>query len=83
MVSGVLAGLFGVMLGVSAVAVRDVGVVACLLVVTGGVMPGSGAMLFRGMLVMISGLQVVLFTFFRHGFLFLRYRSRLENTPGL
>jgi hypothetical protein len=70
-VSGVLAGLFGVMLGVSAVAVPDVGVVTCLLVVTGG------------MLVMISGFQVVLFTFFRHGFLFLRYRSRVENTPGL
>jgi hypothetical protein len=66
-IGGVLARLIGVMLGVSVVAVRDVGVVVRFLVVSGGVMLSRGAMVFRGMLVMLGGFQMVFFTFFRHG----------------
>jgi hypothetical protein len=66
-IGGVLARLIGVMLGVSVVAVRDVGVVVGFLVVSCGVMLGCGAMVFRGMLVMLGGFQMVFFTFFRHG----------------
>ena len=66
-IGGVLARLIGVMLGVSVVAVRDVGVVVGFLMVSAGVMLGCGAMVFRGMLVMLGGFQMVFFTFFRHG----------------
>jgi len=66
-VGSVLAGFFGVMLGVGAVAVRDMGVVAGLFVVAGGMVFGRGTMVLRGMLVMLGRLQVVLFAFFRHG----------------
>lgn len=67
LIGGVLARLIGVMLGVSVVAVRDVGVVVGFLMVSAGVMLGCGAMVFRGMLVMLGGFQMVFFTFFRHG----------------
>jgi hypothetical protein len=76
-IGGMLARLFGVMFGVSTVAVRNMGVVAGFLVVSGGVMLGSGAMVFRGMLVMLGGFQVVFFAFFRHGARFLRFSSRI------
>lgn len=66
-VGGELAGLFGVMLGVGAVAVRDVGVVAGILMVSGGMMVRRFAMVFRGVFVMFGGFQMVFFTFFRHG----------------
>ena len=66
-IGGMFARLIGVMFGVSVVAVRDVGVVVGLFVVSGGVMLGCGAMVFRGMLVMLGGFQMVFFTFFRHG----------------
>jgi len=36
-----------------------------------GVMLGRGAVVFRGMLMMLGGFQVMFFTFFRHGSLFL------------
>ena len=40
-----------------------------------GMMLSSGAMMFRGMLVMIGGLQMMFFPFFRHGARFLRLRD--------
>jgi hypothetical protein len=70
-IGGVLASLIGVMLGVGMVAVRDVGVVMGFLVITCGVMLGSGAMVLRGVFVMLGGLQMMFFTFFRHGSSFL------------
>ena len=83
MIRGVLAGLVGVVLGVGHVAVRDVGMVAGLFVISGGVMFGRRAMVLRGAFMVFRRSQVVFFTFFRHGFLFLRYESRLEDTPGV
>jgi hypothetical protein len=68
-----LAGLFGMVFGVGMVAMRNVGMVAGLFMISGGVMLGGGAMMFRRMLVMLGCFQVVLFTFFRHGALFLRH----------
>ena len=62
-----LARLFSVMFGVSGMAMRDVGMVPGLFVISGGVMLGRCAMVFRGMLVMFGSFQVVLFPFFRHG----------------
>jgi hypothetical protein len=62
-VSAMLPRLSGVMPGVRAVAMRDMGVVAGLFVVSGGVMLGRHAMVLRGVLVMLGGFQVVLFTF--------------------
>ncbi len=70
-----LARLFGVMLGVCMMAMRDMGMVAGLFMISGSVMLGRGAMMFRGVLVMFGGFQVMLFTFFRHGALFLRLRD--------
>jgi hypothetical protein len=70
MIRAVLAGLFGVMLGVGGVAMRYVGMVAGLFVISGGVMLSRHAMMLRGTFVVLSGSQVVFFTFFRHGFLF-------------
>ena len=67
-----LAGLFGVMLGVRLMAMRDVGMVARFFVISSGVMLGGAAVVLRGVLVMFGSFQVVLFTFFRHGALFLR-----------
>jgi hypothetical protein len=80
-VGGVLAGLLGVMLGVGVVAMRDVGMVAGFLVISRCMMLGSEAMMFRGVLVVLGGFQVVILSFFRHGAfghgaLFLRYGSR-------
>ena len=66
-VRGVLAGFFGVMLGMSAMAVRYVGVVAGLFVVAGGVMLSRHTMVLRGVFVMLGSFQMVLFAFFRHG----------------
>lgn len=66
MIRGVLARLVGMMVGVGFVAVRDVGVVARFFMVSGGVMLGCGAMMLRGMLVMLGGFQMVVFAFFRH-----------------
>jgi hypothetical protein len=75
-VRSVLAGFFGVMPGVGAVAVRYMGVVAGLFVISGRGVLGRHAMVLRGVLVM-------LFTFFRHGSSFWRYESRLEDTPRM
>ncbi len=62
-----LARLIGVMFGVGVMAVRNMGVMAGLLVISGGVMLGRRAMVLRGMLVMLGSFQVVLCAFFRHG----------------
>ena len=78
-----LARLIGVMLGVRAMARRNVGMVASLFMISGSVMLGSGAMVFRGMLVMIGGFQMVFFTFFRHGARFLRLRDLGEDGARL
>lgn len=72
MIRGMLARLFGVMLGVCLMAMRNVGMVAGFFMISGGVMLGSGAMMFRGMLVMVGGFQMMFFAFFRHGARFLR-----------
>jgi hypothetical protein len=77
-----LAGFFGVMLGVRVMAMRDVGMVAGLFMIPGGVMFSRGAMMFRGMLVMLGGFQVVFFTFFRHGARFLRLRDLGLRIPS-
>lgn len=69
MIRGVLAGFIGMMPGVGAVAVGNMGVVVRLFVISGGMMLRRGAMVFRGMLVMLGGFQVVLFAFFGHEFL--------------
>jgi len=68
----VLARLIGVMLGMGMMAMRDVGMVAGFFFISGSVMLGRGAMVFRGMLVMFRGFQVMVLAFFRHGALFLR-----------
>jgi hypothetical protein len=83
MIRGVLAGLVGVVLGVGHVAMCDVGMVAGLFVIARDVMLGGHAMVLCGVLVMLGSFQMVFFTFFRHGFLFLRYKSRLEDIPGV
>jgi hypothetical protein len=46
--------------------------VAGFFFISGSVMLGRGAMVFRGMLVMFRGFQVMVLAFFRHGALFLR-----------
>jgi hypothetical protein len=80
-ICGVLARLIGVMPGVSLMAVRDVGVVMSLIVVSGGVMLGRGPVMLRGMLVMVSCFVVMLFAFFRHGCSLSEINgSRPENT---
>jgi hypothetical protein len=63
----VLAGLARVMLGMSVVAMRDVGMVAGFFVIPGSVVLGRRAMMLRGVLVMLGGFQVMFFAFFRHG----------------
>jgi hypothetical protein len=73
-IRGVLARLFGMVLGVRVVAMRDVGMVARLFFIPGCVMLGSGPVVFRGMLVMFSSFQMVVLALFRHGVLFLRLR---------
>lgn len=78
MICGVLARLFGMMLGVGPMAMCDVCVVAGSFFISRCVMLGSGAMVFRGMLMMLGGFQMVVLAFFRHGVLFLRLRD-----PGL
>ena len=75
-----LAGFVGVMLGVGVMAMRDMGMVAGLFMISCGVMLGGGAMLFRGMLVMFCGFQMMFFTFFRYGALFLSGRRSLTGT---
>ena len=77
-----LAGFFGVMLGVRVMAMRDVGMVAGLFMISGGVMFGRCAMMLRGMLVMLGGFQMMFFTFFRHGALFLRLRDLGLRIPS-
>ena len=62
----VLGGFFSVMIRVGAVAVCNVGVVAGLFVISRLVVLGGGAMVFRGMLVMLSCFDVVLVAFCRH-----------------
>jgi hypothetical protein len=62
----VLGGFFGVMIRVCAVAVRDVGVVAGLFVISRLMMLGGGAMVLRGVLVMLGCFEVVLVAFCRH-----------------
>jgi hypothetical protein len=69
-----LARLVGMVLGVRLMAMRDMGMVARLFFIPGSVMLSSGAMMFRGMLVMFSSFQVVVLPFFRHRSLFLRLR---------
>lgn len=71
-IRGMLARLFGVMLGVRVMAMRYVGMVARLFMISSGVVLRRGAMVFRGVFVMLGGFQVMLFTFFRHVALFLR-----------
>jgi hypothetical protein len=71
-IRGVLGGFFRVMLGMRVMAMRYVGMVVGLLMISRGVMLSGVAMVFRCVLVMLGGFQVVLFTFFRHGCLFLR-----------
>jgi hypothetical protein len=77
-----LARLFGVMLGVGGMAMRDVGMVAGFFMISGGVMFGRGAMMFRGVLVMLGCFQVVMLMFFRHGALFLRLRDLGLRIPS-
>lgn len=67
-----LARLFGMMLGVRLMTMRNVGMMAGFFMIPGGMMFSRGAMMFRGMLVMVGGFQMVFFTFFRHGARFLR-----------
>jgi len=74
MIRGVLARLFGMVLGVRVVAMRDVGMVASFFLIPRRVMLGSGPMVFRGMLVMFRSFQMVVLALFRHGVLFLRLR---------
>jgi hypothetical protein len=74
----VLAGLFGMMLGMRMMAMRDVGMVAGFFFISGSVMLSRGAMMFRRVLVMFGRFQMVVLAFFRHGALFLRLRD-----PGL
>jgi hypothetical protein len=70
-----LTGFLGVMLGMGVMTMRDVGMVAGLFMISCGVMLGGGPMMFRGLLVMVCGFQMVFFTFFRHGSRFLRLRD--------
>lgn len=67
-VGGVLARLPGMVLGVGMMTMRYMGMVMRLLMIAGGMMLGSSAMVLRGVLVMFSSFQMVLFAFFRHGF---------------
>jgi hypothetical protein len=62
-----LAGFFGVMLGVVVVPLRDVRMVAGLFMIAGAVMLGGGAMMFGGVLVMLGGFQMMLRGVFGHG----------------
>jgi hypothetical protein len=48
-------------------AMRDMRVMAGLLVISCGMMLRRRAMVLRGMLVMLGSFQMVLFSFFRHG----------------
>ena len=66
-IGGVLTCFVGVMLGVRAVAMRDMGMVPGFFVISGGMMLGRFAMVLRGTLMMFGCLQMVLFAFFRHG----------------
>jgi hypothetical protein len=66
-ICSVLARLIGVMLGVSLMAVRDVGVVMSFIVISGGMVLGRCPVMLRGMLVVVGCFVVVLFAFFRHG----------------
>jgi hypothetical protein len=63
-----LARLFGVMGGVQAVTVGNMGVMARLLVVTGFVMPGCLAVVLRSMFMVRCGFVVMIgaFVIFRH-----------------
>jgi hypothetical protein len=70
MVGGVFARLLSMVLGMDVMTMRDVGMVMRLLMIAGGVMLGSGAMVLRGVLVVFSSFQMMLFSFFRHGFSF-------------
>jgi hypothetical protein len=59
--SGVVAARFGVvMLGVTGMTVRGVGVVRRLLVIAGFVMLGGFAVMLGGMLVMLGGLVMMI-----------------------
>jgi hypothetical protein len=73
-----LARLLGMMGSVGVMAMRDMGMVAGFFFISRGVMLGRGAMVFRRVLMMFSGFQVVVLPFFRHGALLLRLRD-----PGL
>jgi len=53
--------------GVRVMAVRDMGMVARLLVVSGSIMLGRGAMVLGGLLMMLGGFPVMLVAFRRHG----------------
>lgn len=55
------------------------GMVARLFMVTGGVMLRRVAVVLRGLFVMFGSFQVMLFTFFRHGALFLRLRISVRG----
>ena len=70
------------MLGMRMMAMRDVGMVAGFFFIPRSVMLSRGAMMFRGMLVMLGGFQVVFFTFFRHGARFLRLRDLGLRIPS-
>ena len=70
MVGGVFARLLSMVLGMGMMTMRDVGMVMRLLMIAGGMMLCGSAMVFRGVLVMFSSFQMMLFSFFRHGFPF-------------
>ena len=77
-----LARLFGVVLGVGMMAMRDMSMVAGFFMISGSVMLGRCAMVFRGVLVMIGGFQMMFFAFFRHGARFLRWRDLGLRIPS-
>ena len=67
LVSVLLAGLFGMMCGVSMMALRHVRVVTGFVVVTGIVMLRSYFVMRSGMLVVFGSFAVMLRSLFRHG----------------
>jgi hypothetical protein len=68
MIVGVrLARLFGVMNGMDMMALRDMRMVAGLLMVPGGMMLGSRAVVLGGVLMMLGGFGVMIRSVFRHG----------------
>jgi hypothetical protein len=63
----VLAGFLGVMCGMVVMPVSDVGVMPCLLVISGFVLVGCGGVVLRRVFVMLRRLAVMVYCFFGHG----------------